>query len=244
MITLSLPPMTTQFHPTVVFLIFATIGHVLFGCNPVQDQTTSSLVPVGIAIEINDPDLQTLWNPSDGLDSPAILQILEHRAAFDYEVGRILHSATSWHEAHRALQTLLEREPDPRWPSVGRAYREQYVAGNMLHVEPLKLSTTPSALEATTFYTRLLIENHSPEATLIVDGLRRLAGYLAPEEHNALAARALIITEAQLARLVDCVDCSSLRLRETHPQLFQGASAHPHARLAVAAETLARMVYG
>lgn len=225
-------------HAIPIAALFVLAG--LFGCHPAAPEEMPSIMPPQATIELHHPEALALIR-THGF-GPEVKVLMEAHSAFSSEVLRILHTSRSWSAAHRSLQTLLEREPAPEWAITSPALREQIVAAYMLQVETLRRSHTPEALDATETYVRMLIEHGSPEAYLIVDGLRKLTGHVSAEDHRRLTEVALANARERLGEKLSCERCGLEQLRARRPELFTGASALPEARLASAIYQLEAML--
>ncbi len=64
------------------------------------------------------------------------------------------------------------------------------------------------AMDAVSYYTKLLVDNHSPEGNVIAESLTRLRTTWSEEELSNAAQTAKAGIEKFLEKRYDCVDCS------------------------------------
>lgn len=113
--------------------------------------------------------------------------------------------ATTWQEADIAVRKELTSHP--RVPE----YQLQQLASSYMlrqHLAPTWTAPDDEALEATGFYTNLLVENESPDAPLLERSLSALEGYWSEGRLKNAAGASAKAASRWAASRADCDGCS------------------------------------
>jgi len=114
--------------------------------------------------------------------------LLETYFAFEKAV-----EGEDWAAADRRVRALLLAPSEDVPPHT----REQVAATLMLDRHLLAAPPSPEALEALGHHTQALIDNRSPEASLVADALNQLQGHWSQARIQASAALAAAVAEKQ-----------------------------------------------
>lgn len=127
------------------------------------------------------------------------------------EVTMAIHRAaklSSWEEADAAIRVAIsDLEGLPAY------IYETQAATTMLNIFLAPGPGTPEALEATAFYTQMLIDNETPNGALMRRALTELEGTWTRVEQRTAAEATLASAERYAAWQSECVDCGSSQLR-------------------------------
>ena len=132
-------------------------------------------------------------------------------------IQQIIAEAESWQDADAAIRAEMGAHP------LAPTYEvEQMAAMFMLrqHLVPALSAPTNEVLDATGFYTDVLIRNESPDASLMERTLTALEGHWSPDRVHESAGRAAASAERWALERANCESCS---LEEAVARLDSGS---------------------
>lgn len=148
-----------------------------------------------------------------GLDHEQVHQRVAVSMRVSRAISYIFVDATTWDEAHRAVQAALAAPPDlPDLPPaidpapLATFYSqrlEQRSAEIMLAQMLPRASFSPESQDQILAYAEVLIRHRSADLGLVVAALERLDRSVDPDARRELAARGVASGEALLARIAD-----------------------------------------
>lgn len=170
-----------------------------------QEGPASVAEPVHGSITDTNIRLATPAAYEGGLTTPELrAEIAEATNSSMHAFLKIIEGSANWQEAHSRVQTELAAGSE--FPAY---IREQIAATYMLRSVLNSGDTETGAHEAIMQYTRLLIDNKSPDGPLLVQALQRLYGQYEEEEIKQLSGRATEGPRHFLEKRRYCEDCLS-----------------------------------
>jgi hypothetical protein len=190
--------------PVCIALFAASL--TLLGCqeaNPLPDSPAPAAAEFTMATAVHPDVVNTM---SDADVERMVGANLQSRVA----INRVVTTAATWQEADAGVRALLAEAEEPHIQYV----REQSAAAIMLRARLLSGTPSPERADAIAYYTRMLVNNRSPEASLVAEALQKLEGHVDAAVLAEMADAAVASAEVYLAGQLDCEGCSSEMLQE------------------------------
>jgi hypothetical protein len=158
----------------------------------VEPKAAAASAMIGLMVEMGRPE---------GVEPAPPAVEGRHMMDAGWKVHEIMTDSRGWGEADERVQALIEATP-----SVVRYQVEQLAAVSILRTHLLEGNPIPDRQRAIARYVDLLVQNRSPEATVIADAIEAMPSMDAASRAR-WAAAASQAAEATLARRYDCDGC-------------------------------------